>query len=81
MTNFWGEKKMELKKIYIKKIQLSFSSKMKLPQLGTAHSSVRARKLKLELITNYIHMPNHNFCFRSLLARLAQFVEMSFTPV
>ncbi len=39
-------KKMELKKLYTtKKIQLDFSSKIKVPQLGSA----RAKKLQLEL--------------------------------
>ena len=38
MTNFWGEKrKLKQKKLYIKeKIQLVFSSKIKVPQLGSA---------------------------------------------
>ena len=38
MTNFWGEKrKLKQKKLYIKeKIQLVFSSKIKVPQLGLA---------------------------------------------
>ena len=44
MTNFWGEKrKLKQNKLYIKeKIQLVFSSKIKVPQLGSArnfHSS------------------------------------------
>ena len=38
MTNFWGEKrKLKQKKLCIKeKIQLVFSSKIKVPQLGLA---------------------------------------------
>ena len=49
MTNFWGEKKNGAKKaIHQKKIQLVFSSKIKVPQL----SSARAGKFQLKLITS-----------------------------
>ena len=51
MTKFWGEEKNGSKKaLYIYKIQLAFSSKVKVPQLGSA----RAGKFQLELITNTI---------------------------
>ena len=50
MTNFWGEKgKLKQKKLYIKeKFQLVFSSKIKVPQLGSARNLYSSGALEPE---------------------------------
>ena len=63
MTNFWGEKrKLKQKKLYIKeKIQLVFSSKIKVPQLGSARLGTfiaRARSSrKIPARTHHYYLP------------------------
>ena len=58
MTNFWGEKrKFNLKKMYIKeKIQLVFSSKIKVPssaRLGTITARLELEKSSLGSLLIY----------------------------
>jgi hypothetical protein len=50
MTNFWVEKINEAKKgIYQKNIRLEFSSKIKVPQLGSAQLGTFIARFVLEI--------------------------------